>query len=430
MSAANTSFQILKIEDRKLLSSLKQIIEECNSEGATYHLLMAKGHKMIEVKAGQLDDNETLKAIFELNSTLLHKVTVNLKPPFTQGSINITRDESFDNVNIQFPQDLSEDIAVKLIASAHKHLKPFAPTHKLDRILGEELAEYYRKREETLTRLEVLERSVLEQNIEYRRRIDEEKAIFEENLTKECNDKQGVLEERFQEKVKELEEREQALDKLKQQFDDRSSKHARRQIRKDMLDKLTKLSEEFVLTKGTQKKRLPIHLLYFALILATGTFFTTNIIVILKEPNLVGDWRLLIRLTLSSILFVGSIIYYIRWNDRWFQRHSDEEFRLKQFALDIDRTNLVTEMALEFKDEEGINLPSELIEHFTQGLFIQGRRTKPLKHPTEDLASALLKASAGLKLNIPGFGEVTLDHKGVKTFSKALKDEDEDESTV
>ena len=44
------------------------------------------------------------------------------------------------------------NIVVKLITSAHKYLKPYSTTPEIDKILGKELAEFYRKREETLTR--------------------------------------------------------------------------------------------------------------------------------------------------------------------------------------------------------------------------------------------------------------------------------------
>lgn len=43
------------------------------------------------------------------------------------------------------------------------------------------------------------------------------------------------------------------------------------------------------------------------------------------------------------------------------------------------------------------------------------------KHPSEDLASALLGASSGLLVKMPGGSEVRVDRKGIERFKKAAE---------
>ena len=80
----------------------------------------------------------------------------------------------------------------------------------------------------------------------------------------------------------------------------------------------------------------------------------------------------------------ATIIFYIRWNDSWFRQHADEEFQLKRFELDIDRASWVVEMALEWKDEKGTEIPEELIERFTENLFKDQNIFESAKHPSEE----------------------------------------------
>ncbi|WP_447599975.1 hypothetical protein [Nitrospira sp. Nam80] len=93
---------------------------------------------------------------------------------------------------------------------------------------------------------------------------------------------------------------------------------------------------------------------------------------------------------LSGIAIAAAIIFYIRWNNEWFSLHSNEEFRLMRLDLDIDRASWVFEMASEWKDDKGSELPADLIDKLSRNLFVQdaGNNRHP-KHPSEDLASAL-----------------------------------------
>ena len=50
--------------------------------------------------------------------------------------------------------------------------------------------------------------------------------------------------------------------------------------------------------------------------------------------------------------FAFAAVFYIRWNDQWLRQHADEEFRMRQLELDIDRASWITELALELGQEK------------------------------------------------------------------------------
>ena len=134
-------------------------------------------------------------------------------------------------------------------------------------------------------------------------------------------------------------------------------------------------------------------------------------------------WYFILKPLFSGIALAAAVIYYIRWSNLWFTQHATEEFRLKRLNLDIDRASWVVEMALEWKDEKGTEIPHELVERLSRNLFTEEHgETKGPRHPSEDLASALLGASTSLSMKIPGVGDATLDRKGIKNFQKATQE--------
>jgi hypothetical protein len=86
--------------------------------------------------------------------------------------------------------------------------------------------------------------------------------------------------------------------------------------------------------------------------------------------------------------------------------------------LDIDRASWFVEMAFEWKEEKGEEIPETLIERLTQGLFTDSGGDHAVE-PSESLAHAPMGA-ARFKVKLPGDIEVEYDRKGVE---KLLKEE-------
>jgi hypothetical protein len=229
------------------------------------------------------------------------------------------------------------------------------------------------------------------------------------------------LQAEFAKRTKDLESRESAFAAKQSEYEDRDSKHVRRQIRQDLKNEIAKRNERFSLSESTLRKRFPVHLVYWSLIVLLLAVLIYNLTWGSQHDPVNQHWWVnAVRLPLLSAALAAALVYYLRWNDGWFRKHADEEFRTKQFELDVDRASWLVEMAMEWKDEKGSEIPAELLDRLSANLFNKGAETEAARHPTEDLASALLGASSELSVNIPPIGTAKLNRKGTQRFTKEL----------
>lgn len=421
---ANQEFRIFKVSDQQLINAFLSIAQVCGaSDNAKILLNIAKEYsKPIEAQLKEVNSNPTIQKILAAEAALIWQAQISFQNNWN-ASIRVTREEGSDTAKINFPNDLDSTLAILLISEARKHLQAYERTESIDKLLGNELAEFYRRREQGLLRLEELNQNLIQRNEEHRRELDSKYLILQEKLEKEITKEKENLKAECQKEKDILAEREKQLEDRARDLDDRDSRHVRRQIRKDLKDALASRAKEFTLTKKTSHKRIPIHILFIVMIVVFGMLLTRIFWIQFTESSFgTNSIFQIMRLALSTIGFAATITFYIRWNDHWFRQHADEEFRLKRLELDIDRASWVVEMALEWKEEKGTEIPQELIDRLTKGLFTdRGKQEKP-KHPSEDLASALLSASTGLTVRIPGFGEAKIDRKGVRRFKEAASE--------
>jgi hypothetical protein len=417
---ASTTFQIFKVPDEELIHSFETIASDCGTpDNINVNFSFGQGHNQpITGNLVNVKENAVFKKIVGSKASIFEQLQV-IFPQLNNASIVIKRGEGSDTATINYQDKITPDQLAPLLTAAHKHLRVVERTEKLERLLGDELAEFYRRREEALLRLEGIAQSIIEKNEEYRERIDAELASEKVKLTEQYKNDSEELKVKYDQKEKKLQERENLLNDIKKQIDDRSSKHARRQIRSDLKAALENRAKEFTLTKKTARKRLPIHALFILLMLVTGSFIFKTLLTYNFSSDTIAWWPT-VKLSFGAFSFIAAVIFYIRWNDSWFRQHADEEFRLKRLELDIDRASWVVEMALEWNEEEGKEIPAHLIERLTENLFKTQSETDHIKHPSEDLASAIISASSGITLKIPGVGEVAIDRKGIRKIEKEL----------
>lgn len=419
----SATFRLLRMPDRVVINTLRGIAEALRATNATYRVWITKdGPTIGEMKPADLDKNEDLKRVLDLETAVLNRAVLSLPQGGNAGNVQVslTREENgFDQVQIGIAQNLDSGAASRILAAAAEQFKPYDTAGKIEVIVGEQLAEFYKIREETLGRLERLNERLVEDAAVYRRRVDEEAAALKAKLEGEAKAEQEQRAAEFQTRIEALQRREEELAAEKKALDDRSSRHARRQHHKDLKKALQARSEKFSLTEETIQKRWPVHVLYVVLTVATMVILSVVVWDQLHATEF--SWYRVIRLPVALAGFIAAVVFYIRWNDEWFRQHADEEFRLKRLDLDIDRASWVVEMALEWRDENGTAIPQELIERLTRNLFQDGEPRKPVRHPSEDLASLLLGASAGLRVRIPGIGEAVINRRGVRDLKKKAR---------
>lgn len=316
-----------------------------------------------------------------------------------------------------------------------------------------------------LSDLETLNRELVQTGLTYRKKVDEEIDEKRAKLESEFDAKASVLDAQLQAREAALEERASRLDEERKRIDDSDNTTARRQIRERMLEDVKLRTERFGVSDATVAKRQPVR---FAMLLAIATLVTLTVFAsteILQNdaaiasvtaqgaggPSQAGThpepptsapstaasatkpsttskaaatssaadslinhrWVLWFRLTLVSLGMAGMLLYYIRWENSWAQRHADAEFNLQQFHVDVNRANWIIESCLEWKKSTASDIPPELLASMSRGLFsYQDRDSTQVLHPADELASALFGAASKVRLK-SGDSEVELDAKKV-----------------
>lgn len=234
-----------------------------------------------------------------------------------------------------------------------------------------------------LTQREVENRREFQKQVEldYRRKADD--------LEAEHKAKLAVVDERRRQIEDDVTAREQAFQAKIEAFNTNEAKFVRRELL-DRLEKLLEKSENLELSEGTGAKRGVVHNFVYLMLLASGTLaaLMTYRVFLSETP----DWHLLTPLAGASITFFGTLIYYLKWNDRWFREHAEGELASKRYKSDIIRASWVAELVSEYADESKKELPKELLEAFTRNLFQSVGPVRESEHPMDHLGSLMRRA--------------------------------------
>ena len=68
---------------------------------------------------------------------------------------------------------------------------------------------------------------------------------------------------------------------------------------------------------------------------------------------------------------------------QYFRDLAHAEFDLRKLRADTSRAQYVTELVLEVAQEEKADMPPELLQALTRGLFASSGRSRDPKHPVE-----------------------------------------------
>lgn len=315
--------------------------------------------------------------------------------------------------------------------------------------------------ESTFSRLESQLEKLFEQTLDVRAQLDEATRKKENALEASFQQKLEIAESELTEQRAKLAKEEEALEVRRKALDDSDNTFARRQIRDRMLSDVSARVQNFGVSEATVAARRPVAHGMLALALLLFGFFcwtaqeimtargqASSMIIALSEasassagsasaPERVvassaggvqrqtsGDLAinalaasaneriaLWIRLSLVSIGLVGSLIYYIRWQNQWASQFSTTEQSLQQFHIDVNRANWVVETCLEWRKENQADIPASLVDSLTRGLFSGRDSASQVLHPADELASALMGSASKLSLDING-NKVEIDKPG------------------
>lgn len=380
--------------------------------------------------------------------------------------VNSASNPHFDEVYLSNTGDAPSD---EVRIAALTAISQAFPSVQFDPTQPDPVSQIGALQQSRLDQLEHLNRKLVDQGLDYRRKVDEEVDAKCSKLEQDFQRRVSELESDHEQRDRALALRERELESERKRIDDSDNTTARRQIRERMLEDVKLRTERFGVSEATVDKRRPVRfamqtgiatLMFLTLFAALEVTQNDSAITSMSASSIVASagqvattaeppsapssslssspsvakspalrkaatasesveslinhrWVLWFRLTLASLATLGMLLYYIRWENSWAQRHADAEFNLQQFHVDVNRANWIIESCLEWKKSTASDIPPDLLASLSRGLFsYQDRESTQVLHPADELASALFGAASKVRLK-SGDSEVELDAKKV-----------------
>jgi hypothetical protein len=430
MSWQTVTFHAPRQPDRAILEAGEQTFAAAGISVDAISVLPVVGGGAIEAQPAQLRDNAEVKEILAADGHMVRTFAFR----FSKASLSLTvtrPDQPLrDQVTIDFsplnnkPQGISREQALRLTSAAKKIFKEIKSQDQLE-LFGMQVREHYDVREANLAALEATLARILaefgENAAKQRAELENEFERRRQDIENETQALRAQLASESARRNQELDQRDAELKTRVAAVDDREAKHVRRKIREDMQRELAKRAESFQLTEGTRRLRSPVF--WFALLLLATfgiglAFYSWETLRFLGTDNTAALIAVALRQAAAAAGFGTTAVFFIRWNNRWFEQHASEEFKLKRLALDLDRASWVVELVSEWKEEKGTEIPVDLLHRLTANLFHDTSREEQALHPADQLATALLGTSAEVSIALPGGSTLKLDRKSLRELEK------------
>lgn len=403
-----TSFIIPRFADKKLVEKLEALAHEggYNVGKSSYHFLFSPQPAEFD-SSGQSDAK--LLQVLELETISTRRLNFEMRGSF---HISISREggqqgsllgSNTDSLSISPGGEHKPNVLdfTKIVALARRHFEAVDVKPFMD-FLDEGTKAIYQSREQEIQKLERMQENFFKNMTEFT--LDQQKHLqaFQHQQEAEYAARQTKLEEQHQERLKQFEARDAEWKKKRAEIDDRENRQARRDIYKVLKQKLDDRNQTFELTVGTQNRRIIVLCITVALLLLfmAGFSYCFYKNVISDQPQ--TNWIAVGSQIGFAVAFIALATFLIRWSNQWFQKHADEEFKLKRLDLDIDRANWLVELAMEWENIAKSEMPGDLIDKLARNLFVMEETKSFDVHPAETLLSAIMGKAGSVNVELPG----------------------------
>ncbi|MBN9519494.1 hypothetical protein J0H58_13385 [bacterium] len=288
--------------------------------------------------------------------------------------------------------------AMAYFKAVRQHLRCWDEQHLPDAI-GDDLKRYYTVRENNVKQLEDKIGELTTRLAEYAMKNDREVIEKKAQLEEAYQARLAELEEQRKQLLAEAVDRKKELDERAAKINDRENVHERRRLYDEIKKQIQSKSTKPELTAHTQGLRKLVWQLSGGLGVFLLTVFIICFVINLRSESV--NWVAVGSQIASGASLLGLAAFTIRWQNRWFEDHSDEEFRLKRMELDIERASWLVELALEWFAETKAPIPQELLDKLATSLFTDGTNIPLDISPLESLRTGML--SKNWKLSVePG----------------------------
>jgi|TARA_A100001518_G_C1223700_1_gene69737 uncharacterized membrane protein (DUF485 family) len=415
------TIKIPRLKDKVLIDCFKEIAVKLSNHKQTASTSLL-GSASFSFDPANPEENEEVSELIKKNSELIFSLSLNVGGFLVRlyrGGTGEPKSPYTDDLQLLPGNDckLSDNEKIEIGYTVVKKLKAIESGRTVGGKNSKEQEELASIHEATLSRLEELNEKLIFDSHEYRKNLETEHLSKLHALEEAFSTREQELTKNHQRLSEQLQEKEQAFEERKKELDSKSNTHARRQIRKDIISEIKKRQTEFKLTSGTNSLRTPVAASMLGLIvlfIALAGFSIRDFYHALTLNDTSALWIPGLKQVIYSFGAVGSILFYIRWQNRWFEQHSLAEFQLKQLELDMERASWIVETSLEWNDAKGNPIPPELLDSLSRNLFTpQGEKVESLVHPADQLASAIMGTASMVKLKT-GNTEVEIDPRKLR----------------
>jgi|GEM_PF-950573 len=426
---SNQVLSIPKLCDKSLIECFTKVAQLVSDKSISSHLRFFGNSKDIIFYPFDIEKSEhnVVNLLKSANSTLIENIFFHISSPVNQGGLTLyfwrggqehsNKSPFYDQIIFKdedsYPDFIESTTKLQIAEIVIKDLHAFSPDRAIS--TSPEQNKLQALHEATLDRLEQLNENLIQTTAQYRVDLDQQHSAKRDELEAELVARKKDLYNELELKEQELQRKTEELEKQRKELDDNNNTHARRQLRQDILKEIKARQESFKLTNGTNALRKPIMLGIGFLIIV---FMVLAVFSVSEFKDVLAgdDFNKIILLSIKQAIYtagaIGSILYLIKWQNRWFEQHATAEFHLKKLELDIERASWVVETTLEWKDTKGTEIPTELLASLTKNLFNEAKEVStPLVHPADQLASALLGSSSSIKLKVGDAAEFQIDPK-------------------
>lgn len=413
---------IAKSTDREVVEAFIEISTEFDFPNPRIELFGDDGFVTVEKRPADIIDGD-VKAILELNAAVLQRCTLQSGQ---QHLLRVHRPDNqvFDTLTITWSRDsgLPPQKFATMVAAAKIKLREVKLNHGASTLRLGGLDELVNARSAELNKLEAIASDIVRKSHERFGELEQEHIARRVALENEFAERKRKGQEEIDKLKADAEAaaalRIDALEAREKELDKSEAKYARRQLRLDLLKILQAHSDRFQLSTSTRRLRWPTFALLVAVVAATG--FLTYISFVELATVISGDqtpwWRVAIvsaKQVFFAATFLGLAAYFLRWLESWSRRHADAEFYFKQLELDLNRASWVVEIAAEWREKEGAELPKELLAQLANHLFTESGFAGDSADGESVLAS-ILGGATTLKLDTPGGGKLEIGRTGIK----------------
>ncbi|MZI96148.1 hypothetical protein F9817_23505 [Vibrio sp. CAIM 722] len=415
--------------DSKVIDCFKKIGEDHTLNNFNVNALTDVAINNIDLFNGE---NEELESLLKYNSSLINNCSGKiggLQIVYYRGGQDVQNKSAiFDEVLLTWNSQqggVSNIDRLDIVNIINCELNAIEPGEDIDSGLYKEQSQLISIHNATLQRLEKLNEDLIKQSSNFRDGLEKRFDERSDELNKNIDEKRDKLEQEYKQKNDNLNKKEQAFSERLSAFDDRDNTHVRREIRDRMLDDVKARIEKFGVSASTEGKRRPVFWGIILLIAVITILLAYTIFEISFDPQINNSgnssiiYWLWAKISIMTLALFGTILYYIKWQNRWAEQYANTEFQLQQFYIDVNRANWVIESCLEWRKETESEIPHILLESMTKNLFESNvEELEKVIHPSDELASALLGSASKLKMKV-GDNEIEFD-KPAKIKSKKV----------